>query len=107
MRKPKPAGMQEEAPHAQFRHCMVQREVSIFVVAEDRVPGVRQVNPDLVRAAGEQTDLQDAVMVVRFQWLDAGPGPPPARPDAPPPLPGRADVLMQRLANLQRLLQNT
>src|SRR3989442_11795176 len=46
-------------------------------------------------------------MVFPFGWLEAAPGLPPPRAAAPPPLSGRADVLVQRLANLQRLLHGT
>src|SRR5438876_9631584 len=71
MREFQPPGMQEQPPHALLRKRMVKREIAVFVVAQDRVPGVSKVHADLVCSSGEQMHLQDAVIPAGFQRLDA------------------------------------
>src|SRR5882672_5187799 len=55
-----PARMQEQALHALPRERAVEFEIAVLVIAEDGMPGVREVHADLVRAAGHETQLDQA-----------------------------------------------
>ena len=46
---------------------LIQREIAVLVVADDRVARVRQVNADLVRAAGQKFDFQQAELHRGFE----------------------------------------
>jgi hypothetical protein len=48
-----------------LRHLPIQREVAVLVVADHRVAGVRQMHADLVRAPGEQPQLEQAAFLGR------------------------------------------
>ena len=102
MRESQPPGMQEQPPHAVLRKRMVKPEIAIFVVAQDRVPGVSEVHADLVRSSGEQPHLQHAVIPAAFQRPDARQRLAPAFSDAHSPLALCGDVLVQRRADFER-----
>src|SRR2546422_407120 len=102
MREFQQPGMQEQPPHALLRKRMVKREIAIFVVAQDRVPGVSKVHADLVCSSGEQTHLQDAAIPAAFQRLDARHRLASAFSDAHSPLALRRDVLAQRRTDFER-----
>ena len=46
--------VEKQAREAALRELAVAREISVLLVARDREAQVRQVNPDLVRSAGEK-----------------------------------------------------
>src|SRR5688572_31999428 len=82
---------------------LIQREIAVLVVADDRVARVRQVNADLVRAAGLKFDFQQAELHPAFQPPRAREPGQTALAHAHPALARASHVLMKRLTQLQRL----
>ena len=54
--------MQEHAPEAVLLQRLVQVEVPVLVVAEDRVAGTGKVDADLVGAAGLDGDFEEGAL---------------------------------------------
>src|SRR5688572_27989646 len=61
MREAEPIRVQEHALQSLPRELLVQIEVAVLVVARDRKAEVREMYPDLVRAAGLQFRFEQAV----------------------------------------------
>jgi hypothetical protein len=90
--------VQEQPPHPLLSQPVVQVEVAVLVVAEQRMAGVRQVHADLVRAAGKQPYFQETELRRAFQGLHLGGGGHAACLHAHAALALRIDILMERVA---------
>src|SRR5688500_3795983 len=97
MQESKPARMQEQPPQPLLFQPMIELEVAVLVVAEQRVAGMRDMNPNLVLAAGEQAYFDEAEVPIAFQHPDLGCRRHAAFLDAHAALALGVDILMERL----------
>src|SRR5262249_6786504 len=58
--------VEKQAREAALRELAVAREISVLLVARDREAQVRQVNPDLVRSAGEKVRREQREVAQRL-----------------------------------------
>src|SRR5205085_9685180 len=80
----------------------VQREIAVLVVAKDRMTGVREVYPDLVRAAGEEAHLEHAEIAAAFSHPHLRTGRHAALSYAHPSLAAVSYIFVQRVRDLER-----
>src|SRR4051794_41594522 len=66
--------MQKQTLHALLDHCAIEGEIAILIIAQNRVPDVREMDSDLVRTAGEEPDLEQARAASPFRHFNFGCG---------------------------------
>src|SRR5260221_9991885 len=104
MRESQAPGVQEEALYALLRQLPVERESPIFVIAQNRVPGVREVDADLVGPAGEEVYFEQAEVAPLLHHLHSSQGAHSAFVHADAPLAGVHYIFVQGLAELEGVL---
>src|SRR5437763_828922 len=102
MREDEAPRMQEQALRALLGELPVEREVAVLVIAEHGMPGMRQVDPNLVRAPGQQPYFQQAELGAPLAHPDLR-----ARGHAPflyahAPFAAGGYIFVQRLGKLER-----
>ncbi len=102
MAQHQPARVQHQAPDSLLGERAVELEVAVLVIAQDGMTGVRQVHADLVRAPGQQAQLEQAEVVARRQGPRPGDRLLAVRAHAHPAFAARGDMLVQRLAQFPR-----
>src|SRR5438105_11376553 len=102
MRESEARSMQEQALHALPVELAVEAEIAVFVVAKDRMTCVREVHPDLVRAAGEEPHLEHAEIAAAPTHPDLRAGGHAAFAHADPALAARGYIFVQRVGELER-----
>src|SRR5689334_6239204 len=95
--------MEEEALDALLRERAIELEVAILVVAEDRMAGMCEMDADLVRAPGEELELEQAEVRMDLDGPHPGHGGLPVLADRDAALSLAGDVLMERLPELPSL----
>ena len=76
------AGMQEHPPQAALREHLVQLEIAVPIVAENREPEMGKVDADLVRPTGGERRFDERVLAAALDEPELGPRGLPALPDA-------------------------
>src|SRR5258706_6389250 len=104
MRKGQPPGVQEQAPYPLLRQIPVEREITIFVVPEHRMPSMREVDADLVGPAGEEMYFEQAEVAPLLHHLHSSQGAHSAVVHADAPLAGVHYIFVQGLAELEGVL---
>ena len=93
--------------NSRFTPCLRERavelEIAVLVVAEDRVPGMREMHADLVRASGHEAQLEDAQAVRAAEHLDPRDRFHAAFLHRDPPLAFRVDILVERILDVEML----
>src|SRR4051812_43934633 len=98
-------GVEHEPLHPLLRELTVKREVTVFVIPKDRMPGMSEMHADLVRAAGQQAQFEKAGRFTALQHPDFGRGRLAIFPYRYAPLALGGDVLVERFADVELVLR--
>src|SRR5690349_5789309 len=95
--------VEQEALHPLFGHRSVELEVAVLVIAQNRMPRVREVHPDLMRAASQEPDLEQAGLGALLGDFHLGQRAHAALLHADTPLAGARYIFVQRLADVEAI----
>src|SRR5690242_2101067 len=103
MRESQPPRMQKKPPDPALCEGPVELEIAVFVVPQHRMAGVGEMDPDLMRAAGEELYFQDARLAACVEDLDPRQCRHALLRDAYAPLAAGRDMLVQGFSDLEGL----